>query len=300
MEFLSYLATNRSDFGEGFWNMITKLGEETILILLICIIYWCISKNAAYIVGTTFFLSGFLVQGLKITFRIDRPWILDPNFKPVDAAYDTATGYSFPSGHTQAATAVYSSFGFLMKNWTRYVYFLIPVAVAFSRLYLGVHQPIDVIVSLILTMLISYLVSLLLKKDDIKNLNVFMWIIVVFGIALMIYSAILYSTDVIVYKYVADCCKAAGAGIGFALGVFLERKFVDFTPKTCRMTCQIYKVILGVIGVLAIQIGLKEVFLLLFGESILANFVRYLLIGLWIAYIWPIIFTKLNKRNVEE
>lgn len=297
MEFLTYLSTSRTDFGEGFWNMITKFGEETMIIILLCIIYWCISKNMAYIVGFTFFLSGFLVQGLKITFRIDRPWILDSNFKPVDAAYDTATGYSFPSGHTQAATAVYSAFGFQIKNWIRYLWFVIPFAVAFSRMYLGVHTPKDVITSLVLTFAISFLISYFMKKTDKNYMRIFLLMIILVGAALLIYSMILYSMDIIIYKYVSDCCKTAGAGIGFALGVYLERKYVNFKPKTCRISCQIYKVFLGILGVLLIQIGLKQVFMIAFNESLVADFIRYLLITVWVAYVWPLLFTKLNTAK---
>lgn len=299
MEFLSFLASNRTAFGENFWNWVTKFGEETIIILLLCVIYWCVSKNLAYIVGFTFFLSGFLVQGLKITFRIERPWILDPDFKPVDAAYDTATGYSFPSGHTQAATAVFSSFGFQLKNWVRYVCFLLPFLVAFSRMYLGVHTPKDVITSLAVAFIISFLISYFMKKEDDKVINIFFAIIVSTGILLLIYALALYLNDVIVYTYVSDCCKTAGAGLGFILGVYLERKFLKFNPQTCRVSCQIYKVILGVIGLLAIQLGLKEIFILAFDESLIADFTRYLLITVWATYFWPLIFTNLNKRRED-
>ena len=59
----------------------------------------------AYRITFGFFLSGLVIQGLKITFRIPRPWVLDPLFEPVESAIEGATGYSFPSGHTAAAFA---------------------------------------------------------------------------------------------------------------------------------------------------------------------------------------------------
>jgi undecaprenyl-diphosphatase len=247
-----------------FWNIITKFGEQTVIIILLCIIYWCINKKLAHIMGFTFFLSGYLVQGLKITFRIDRPWIKDPNFKPVSSAYETATGYSFPSGHTQAATSIYSSIGFYIKKWWRVLFFLIPLAVCFSRMYLGVHTPKDVLTALLLSIVISYLVSYLYKKADGRSMGWFLIVVILLGFVLIIYSISLYNQQIIEYQYVTDCCKTAGAGIGFAIGVFLEQKLIKFNTKTKHFHGQLIKIVLGIGGLLAIQIGLKEIFSLLF------------------------------------
>jgi len=295
MELLNYLATTRTVFGELFWNFITKFGEETILILLLSIIYWCYNKKLAQMIGFTFFLSGYLVQGLKITFRIDRPWIKDPNFKPVSSAYETATGYSFPSGHTQAATAVYSTIGFFIKKWWRIFFFIIPLAVVFSRMYLGVHTPTDVFTSLLLSLLISYLVSYFYQKSDGKHIGWFLLIIIIFGFALMIYSFVLYNKQIIDYSYVTDCCKTAGAGMGFACGVFLEQRFVNFHTKTKHFYTQLLKIVFGIVGLLSIQIGLKTIFLVVFGEVIFTDVLRYFLMILWVSYICPLVFNRYMK-----
>ena len=86
MDFLHVLAELRTPFGEHFFQFVTYLGQEVIIIAVICTLYWCVDKRFAYQLGFTYFLAGLCVQALKITFRIPRPWILDPSFSPVESA----------------------------------------------------------------------------------------------------------------------------------------------------------------------------------------------------------------------
>ena len=97
----NYLRTPFLDF---FFSWVTRLGEETILIVVFCLVFWCINKRTGYMVGISFFFSALLVQGMKIVFRVPRPWMTDPNIL-VLGAETAATGYAFPSGHTQNAAA---------------------------------------------------------------------------------------------------------------------------------------------------------------------------------------------------
>lgn len=82
MDFLHILAEFRTPFGEQFFQFVTYFGQEVIIIAVICTLYWCVDKRFAYQMGFTYFLAGLCVQTLKITFRIPRPWVLDPEFPP--------------------------------------------------------------------------------------------------------------------------------------------------------------------------------------------------------------------------
>ncbi len=104
MTFLWLLEGIRTPFLDKLMQFITYFGQEIIIIAVICALYWCADKRFAYLLGFTYFTAGLCVQSLKITFRIPRPWILDPGFHAVESAIPGATGYSFPSGHTQGAT----------------------------------------------------------------------------------------------------------------------------------------------------------------------------------------------------
>ena len=106
MDFLNLLSQYRTPAGDVFFQGITLLAQETFVVVVICWLFWCSNKKLAYCLGFTYFTSGLLVQGLKITFRVPRPWLLDSAFEPVASAVPGATGYSFPSGNTQSITAL--------------------------------------------------------------------------------------------------------------------------------------------------------------------------------------------------
>ena len=107
MTFLWLLEGIRTPFLDQLMQFITYFGQEIIIIAVICALYWCADKRFAYLLGFTYFTAGLCVQSLKITFRIPRPWVLNPDFHAVESAIPGATGYSFPSGHTQGATCLF-------------------------------------------------------------------------------------------------------------------------------------------------------------------------------------------------
>ena len=76
MTFLWFLSDLRTPTGDFFFQQITYLGQEIFVVAVICWLYWCVSKKSAYILGFSYFLSGLLIQALKITFRVPRPWTL--------------------------------------------------------------------------------------------------------------------------------------------------------------------------------------------------------------------------------
>ncbi|MEG2234495.1 MAG: phosphatase PAP2 family protein [Oscillospiraceae bacterium] len=298
MSFLWALSEYRTPFLNGLFKFCTLFGEETIAIALICVLFWCVDKNLAYIIGFSYFLSGLLVQGLKITCKIDRPWILDSNFKPVEGSMTTATGYSFPSGHTQSSSSLFSTLGFRAKKaWLKTVCFAMIFFVGFSRMYLGVHTPKDVLVSFGLSVVISAVVCafydriIKLRYADIGLSSFFL----LCACGLMIYSISMYSAGTIELQYVSDCFKAAGAGIGFAVGFFIEHRFIRFDPRGAGIGVQLLKFVLGIGTTLALKSGLK----LILGVSLAADSIRYAIVVLWIIAVFPLFIKKFFSKKSE-
>ena len=298
MELLRLIEGIRSPFLDTIIGLITRLGEETVGIVILCAIFWCISKKVAYGIGVAYFLSGLTVQGMKICFRIDRPWIVDPTLKPVPSALEHATGYSFPSGHTQSATALFGSLGAqIRKTPISVIFFLLVVLVAFSRLYLGVHTLLDVGVSLIVSLLLVLLAAVLFKDDKInrkRELGIAA-VMVLYAALVILIAVLLYSNGVIEQTYVSDCLKAAGAGIGFAVGMYIERVFIDFPVGTKRIIWQVVKYVIGIAGVLAIKEGLK----LIIGTGLIVDTIRYFLMIIWVTVLFPLIIKRFfaNKKS---
>ena len=294
MEFLNLLAQYRTPLGDAFFQAITLLAQETFVVVVICWLFWCSNKKLAYCLGFTYFSSGLLVQGLKITFRVPRPWLLDPNFEPVASAVPGATGYSFPSGHTQSITALLGTLGFYTKKKPlRFLCFLFVFLVGFSRMYLGCHTPQDVLVSFGVSIVCVFLCyHFLYKKEYFKNkeslVSVFMGIVCV---VLLGYTLFLYKSGAIEFHYAQDCIKACGAGAAFSLGYYLTETYIPFTPPD-SFQGQALRFIIGIAVTLLLQAGLKPII----GQSLAASFIRYFLVVFWIITVYPYVFYKKGKK----
>lgn len=288
MEILRAIAELRTPFGEKLWQILTFLGEETFIVVVLCLLFWCVNKNLSYKIGATFFLGGLLTQGLKITFQIPRPWVLDPNFKPVGTAIEAATGFSFPSGHTASAGSLFFPLAFSVRERWRWSLAAIPFIVAFSRMYLGVHTLLDVGCALAITVVFAAIVQAVsVTKLWDRPFAIALGLFVV-SAAVLVYA--LCRQDV-TPAMLEDCVKAAAAGIGFAVGYFAERRWVKFDTKAVWWM-QIVKVAVGLVGVVAIKSGIKMI-----GESMAVDALRYFLLIVWILAIWPMIFKTFIKKD---
>ncbi|MCI8665279.1 MAG: phosphatase PAP2 family protein [Dorea sp.] len=294
MTFLWFLEGIRTPFLEQLMQFITYFGQELIVIAVICTFYWCTDKRFAYLLGFTYFTAGLGVQALKITFRIPRPWILDPQFKAVESAVAGATGYSFPSGHTQSATCLFFPLSlYTSRLWAKLLCILAFLLIGFSRMYLGCHTPKDVLVSMGLSLVVSSLIwkfqEVLLNSD--RYLKLIAAILICLSLATAAYSLLLHGNGTIETKYALDCCKAAGAGLGFSIGWYVERTKLNFDTHTGRIGTQILKLLIGLTAALFI----KEGFSLIFGSSILAKMSEYFILVLWVLVIYPCLFQRVTK-----
>lgn len=295
MEFLHFLSQFRTDGGDILFQLITYTAQELFVVGIICWLFWCSNKRLAYTLGFSYFTSGLLVQGLKITFRIPRPWILDSSFQPVASAVPGATGYSFPSGHTQSITALFVTAALhFRKHLHQILCFVVIFLVGFSRMYLGCHTPKDVIVSFSLSFLcVIFCYHYIYRKKSFEKAPGKVAVIMLFiSLALSFYSLFLEKTGYIDSIYAKDCLKAGGAGAAFALGYYLEQRFIRFRlPENTKH--KILRLVFGLLGTLIIQEGLKP----LIGTSLPASFLRYFLTVFWILTVYPFLFTKYGTRT---
>lgn len=295
MEFLRFLAGYRTPAGDLFFQGITYMAQELFVVAVICWLFWCSDKKKAYTLGFAFFTSGLLVQGLKITFRIPRPWVLDPDFAPVSSAVPDATGYSFPSGHTQSITALFGSLALWAKKVFLQIFcFVLIFAVMFSRMYLGCHTPKDVFVSFAVTILCVLPVNHFLYKRDLLagHEGAAAGIMSLLCILLCIYAVVLYQRETITMAYASDCVKASGAGIAFSAGFYAERCAIRFSPPATAKG-KAFRMIAGLLAALLILEGLKP----LIGTSLTASFIRYFLTVAWIMIVYPLLFTRIVKTS---
>lgn len=159
MELLYTLENIRTPLLDTVMGLVTNLGGEAVFIAAAIIVFWCLSKSCGYYMMTVGFAGTIINQFLKLWFRIPRPWVKDPGFTIVESARAEATGYSFPSGHTQNAFAVFGAPARYFKSTAlRIVLVLLIALTAFSRMYVGVHTPLDVGVSLIVGTVLVFVI----------------------------------------------------------------------------------------------------------------------------------------------
>jgi len=297
MELLRTLETIRSPFLDFLFGLITRLGEETILVVAICAIYWCINKHMGYIMSLTFFLSSLAVQGLKIVFRLPRPWIVDPTFEPVGGATRMATGYTFPSGHTQNGAAILGSLGLQLRHKApKIILITLAFLVAASRLYLGVHFLSDVIASLVITFAVIWVAMRVIPKEAtcIKRELIIPGVLVALGTLVIVYAAVLYARDISQASQIRDSVRTAGASIGFGVGMFVERMYIRFLVKAKSILWQALKLVLGIVGVVAIQEGVR-----LISSSLPMDVVRYFLMVIWMTVVYPLVIRRFFQVEDE-
>ena len=122
MSVLYWFESIRFPFLTTIMELITRLGEETVIVVLALLFLWCLDKHEGYYLLTVGFAGMLASQFLKILCRIPRPWVRDPSFTIVENARAEATGYSFPSGHTQNAVGAFGSVGaWQTQRWLRVV-----------------------------------------------------------------------------------------------------------------------------------------------------------------------------------
>ena len=228
-------------FPDGFMELVTKLGEASIVTLLVAAVYWCFDKREGIYLMLTFYYNRVINGFLKITACVYRPWIRDSRVVPVPGAMADATGYSFPSGHSANASSFFGGLAMKKKRnkIIRILLIVLVLLIGFSRNYLGVHTPQDVIVSIVLAAALLFAFRALLDRVD-KNPDKDRIVLAVGAVicAVLIAYASLKSYPVdydsagemIVdpKKMSVDAFKNAGMCLGFILGWFLERRFIRF------------------------------------------------------------------------
>lgn len=290
MDILFQLERIRTPYLTELFKTFTVFGEHVVLVAIICAIYWCYDKQSAYRIAFGLFVSAILVQGLKITFRIPRPWIRNPELNPVQAVIDTATGYSFPSGHTQGATSLFGMLALITrKRWLKVVCLCLIFGVAFSRMYLGVHTLQDVSASVLVTGAVILIVYQVLNVKFTNRTRKMVAIAIGIGSAsLLTYSLVMLTTGTIEYKYATDSCKAACAGLGLAIGWYIESSKIQFDVKTTKWYWQLPKYILGITILITIKLVLESIL----GSTILGEGITNFVLVLWIMVFYPLMIKK--------
>ena len=305
VEFLYYLEGIRNPALDAIMSAVTWLGTHYVVLAMGIVLLWCISKRQAYFMFAVTVAGTLICQWLKLIFCIPRPWVLDPNFSIVESARAAATGFSFPSIHTQCGVGAFGALAISNKQrWLRILCVLVILIVPLSRMYLGVHTPLDVGVGFLCA--VALVVALWpCFNDESRFQSVAKYAIV--GIAVL---AIAYAVWVNVSAFPADVDEEnlfdgikngwtlLGCMLGLALGYFVDREWLHFEVKA-PLPGQILKVVLGLALMGIVLFGVKALQGAL-DLPLWTNVVRYFLAVAFATSIWPMTFPFFAKVGTRE
>jgi undecaprenyl-diphosphatase len=226
----------------------------------------------------------------------------------VESAIEEATGYSFPSGHTQNVADTFGCIAYSAKRlWVRIASVVLILLVGFSRMYLGVHTPLDVGVSIavaaVLVLGLYPLLERLFQKD--KNVILALGITVLLSIGFVLYTELFpFPADIDLHNLASGQKNAytmLGCSLGLLAASLADQKWLHFKNEA-PLPGQIGKLAVGAGLALAIKAVLKTPLLALFGGHASATALRYFLVVVFAGVVWPLTFPlweKLGKTKAQ-
>ena len=308
LDFLLWLQNIRICHNElnQFFLWLTKFGEFYVPSLICLTIYWCFNLIDGVYLFSLFYANVFFAQLIKMLACIYRPWILCDKIKPPAEAIRGAGGYSFPSGHSSKVASVFGGIAVIYKNkFVTTLVILLILSIMFSRMWLGVHTPQDVIVGFLVGIIFVFILKSFINWIE-KGKNrylYFMAIIDILTVATFIYIVHKpYPTNYIAGKLIVNPSSSIYATticlsypLGLLNGVFLCRRFFPF-----KTNISIYKKILrGILGILLLNFLFDIMNKCFWGVShnYVFTFCVMFIFGFILTAIYPLFFMLIEKIN---
>lgn len=301
MELIKLLEGIRFPALNWLMQVITFCGEELVFMAVALVLFWCVDKWKGYYILSVGFVGTVFNQFFKLVFRVPRPWVRDPSFTVVESAKSQATGYSFPSGHTQHAVGTYGGIARDTKRtWLRWVMIVLAALIGFSRMYLGAHDYADVGVALVLGVILVFAMHPVIRRarQSARFMYGFLGLLTLLVLAYLAFVLLhpfppeVRNVDSVtkVSSY-DEGLKNGYSLLGGLLGlivVYTVDRRKDFSEKA-PLPGQICKLVIG----LAILVGLRTVLKKPFGlisENLCWNALRYFCMVAFAGAIWPLTF----------
>lgn len=298
----------------GFMQIFSELGRFEFYLAVIPIVYWCLDKRLGFLLAYVLGISNVANTFLKTTLRGPRPYWLPAG---ADLALGAEESYGIPSGHVQSAVVAYFFLAaWVRRGWAVALALVMVVGMMLSRIYLGVHFVHDALVGVIVgvLVLIGYAVWRRFRRERFRNrilgqrvllmATVPLGVLALNAITLWLLGAPNSNANWALYTPTAertgleDMVQAAAILVGLGVGFMLETTYVRFQTGG-PIWQRLLRYLLGIAVTLVIWRGLGLVFELINPSGTLwlalpLRFIRYVALGLWVAYYAPAVFVGLR------
>lgn len=308
--FLQNLREASAGCFNSLFSYITQLGEYQYLLLIMAFMAWCVNKKAGMYMGMSYGIGSMINQFFKITFCVYRPWIRSSQIEPVAGSKTTATGYSFPSGHSAGAASGYGALALFYKNKRfirNFLLILIPL-VMFSRNFLGVHTPQDVLVGCLIGIMTAFVLKVVIDNAEYnsKTKTIFLISILLLALGLIIYAMTkVYPIDYVngnllvdPQRMIVDVYGDSGFAIGAVLGWYIEQKMINYTIEGDFYT-KIKRFLTGASFVLVWRFAVTEILKVLLG-NFAGVLIGNIFLMIFIFDLYPLFFTKIEKNSKDQ
>jgi membrane-associated phospholipid phosphatase len=272
---------------DAVFKAITFMGEEEFFLVLLPLIFWCVDFAAGFRLVVVFLLSAYVNVGLKDIFQHPRPFDLDPTVK-----LHEIEGYGLPSGHSQFAVVVWGTIALeFRKRWLWIVSIALMLLIGFSRIYLGVHFPTDVLAGWAVGAVVLALYLALGPRIEAGLQRV--------GLVWQLVVAMVVPLVLMLIHPTKDTVSPMAVLMGLGAGAAASRHVAPFTTGG-SLGNRALRFLVGVVGIFVLYLGLSFLFP---GEGeplyLVLRVVRYGLIGLWAGLGAPWLFLRLGLASSD-
>ena len=310
IEYLLWLQNFRNAINDALTPFMEWISHFAIAYLIVVpvFVYWCISKRKGLYIFASTVLSIGVNAVTKLTACVYRPWIKDIRVIPAGDAMTEATGYSFPSGHVATCAPIYGGLAYAFrKRWLTCLCVFLTLLTAFSRNYLGVHTPQDVLVALMIGTGCLYAVHRLFAYLDRhpEREDLFLFFGFAFGISALFYITYKqYPTEYVngellvnPHRMMKDGYKDIGMFVAFCVSRFLEKRFIRF--KETGLNAK--GIALSLTGIVLLFLISRYFPTLLepYLETNICAMVTQMSVAFFIVFLWPFVINLFQKETEQ-
>ncbi len=151
METITFLQGFATPALDTFFQLVTRLGNTNAYIVLLLTVYLAVDSRFGQRLGILVLISYYLNFHLKGLLETARPFELNPALGRTPEARVALSGPGFPSAHAQIALTFWGYLAWwVQRPWFWGLAALVTVLVSASRMYLGLHFPVDILGGLVI------------------------------------------------------------------------------------------------------------------------------------------------------